>query len=98
MELRPSDGTRISKVNLSGAPSLESLLWWSEGGTFLTAGDRGETKDLARLDRSSGVATFVSPAQPSGCEDIEALAFLPSGPPIVAIEPRTWGATKALYR
>jgi hypothetical protein len=98
VELRPSDGVRISKVSLSGAPSLESLVWWSTGGTFLTAGDRGTTKDLMRLDRSTGVATFVGAAQPSGCADIDALAFVPSTPPILAVEPRTWGATKALYR
>ncbi len=97
VELRPSDGVRISKVALSGASSLESLVWWNEGGTFLTAGDRGTTKDLARLDRTTGVATFVG-AVHSGKVDIEALAFLPQTPPVLAVQERTWGATKALYQ
>ncbi|MFQ5600353.1 MAG: FlgD immunoglobulin-like domain containing protein [Candidatus Krumholzibacteriia bacterium] len=71
----PTDGSRILKVRLHGASSLEGLVWWSERGTFLSAADRGRFKDLVTVGLN-GEVEFVS-AEHSGFRDIEALAFVP---------------------
>jgi len=76
VEVNPDTGVRISQVPLSGATSLESLVWDSERGTFLSAADRGTSKDVVTLDRSTGGAQFVSSLH-SGFPDIEGLAFVP---------------------
>jgi hypothetical protein len=77
VEVNPATGLRVSKVVLSGATSLEGLVWDSAAGTFLSAADRGEFKDLVTINRSTGQVSFVSSSQHSGFPDIEALAFVP---------------------
>jgi hypothetical protein len=71
-------------------------VWWEAEQTFLSAADRGNFKDLVRINRNTGVATFVSATLHSGFKDIEGLAFLPSEN--VAVQPTTWGAAKNFYR
>ena len=90
VELLPSDGRRRSKVRLFGASSLEALVWWPAGNTFLSAADRGNFKDLVRLGRD-GAVRFVSETQHSGYKDIEALALLP-GNHVTPIEMQTLAA------
>ena len=79
VEVNPATGERISKVLWKGAVSLEGLVWDSERGTFLSAADRGTSKDLVAINRTTGVVTFLNNTQHSGFRDIEALAFLPGG-------------------
>jgi hypothetical protein len=90
----PDTGKRISKVKTQGATSLESLVWWSAGGTFLSAGDRGIFKDLLTLNRTTGQCTYVSATLHSGFKDIEALALIPATP-IVPVEMQALGAFRA---
>ena len=95
VEVNPSTGQRISKVALSGATSLEGLVWDRNRGTFLSAADRGSFKDLVTINRTTGQVAFVSAALNSGFKDIEALAFLP-GTPIVPVELQALGARRDL--
>jgi hypothetical protein len=76
IEVDPTDGARLLKANLNGASSLEGLIWWKERGVFLSAADRGHSKDLVTVDLAGNV-TFLS-AHSSGFGDIEALAFVPT--------------------
>lgn len=82
VEVNPSTGQRISKVLLSGASSLEGLIWDNQRGTFLSAADRGAFKDLVTINRTTGVVQFVSPTLNSGFKDIEALAWVPGAPQV----------------
>jgi hypothetical protein len=89
VEVNPATGAKISKVTLSGASSLEGLVWDPQRGSFLSAADRGSFKDLVTIDRATGVVTFVSPTLNSGFKDIEALAFVPGTPQVpVALQAR----------
>jgi hypothetical protein len=96
VEVNPTTGVVISSVDLSGATSMEALTWWEDEQTFLSSADRGNFKDIVRLDRNTGVATFLSPTLHSGFKDIEALAFRPA--PNVGVEPTQWSNVKSLYR
>jgi hypothetical protein len=84
VEVNPATGAKISKVTLNGATSLEGLVWDPQRGKFLSAADRGSSKDLVVIDRTTGQVTFFSPSLHSGFPDIEALAFAP-GVPIVPV-------------
>lgn len=95
VEVNPSTGQRISKATLSGAASLEGLVWDLNRGTFLSAADRGGFKDLVTINRTTGQVAFVSATLHSGFKDIEALAFLP-GTPIVPVELQAAGAFRDL--
>lgn len=64
-------------LNLSGATSLESLVWSMDGTTLYSAADRAGFKDLVTIDATTGAISFVSAAH-SGLDDIEALAWIPS--------------------
>ena len=75
VEVDPTDGSRLFKVRLNGGTSLEGLIWWKEGGVFLSAADRGRYKDLVSIDLAGNVA-FLS-NENSGFRDIEALALVP---------------------
>jgi hypothetical protein len=75
VEVDPLDGTRIRRANLNGAESLEGLVWWSEGGVFLSAADRSGSKDMVSISLAGSVSFLGS--QDSGFPDIEALAFVP---------------------
>jgi YD repeat-containing protein len=72
------------RVLLTGATSLEGLVWDAQRGTFLSAADRGDTKDLVTINRATGAVVFLNAVLHSGFKDIEALAFLP-GSPIVPV-------------
>jgi len=78
VEVNPATGARIARVALSGATSLEGLVWDATNATFLSAADRNSTKDLVTINRTTGAVAFVSPTLHSGFKDIEALAFVPS--------------------
>ncbi len=93
--VNPSTGLRISKATLSGATSLEGLVWDNNRGTFLSAADRGSFKDLVTINRTTGQIAFVSASLNSGFKDIEALAFAP-GTPIVPVELQALGARRDL--
>jgi len=71
-------GAKVAKWVLSGATSLESLVWSPDGQTLYSAADRNGTKDLVTIQLLAGevgTITFVS-QDASGFSDIEALAFL----------------------
>jgi hypothetical protein len=74
-----TNGEKLARWQLSGATSLESMIWSPDGTTLYSAADRNGTKDLVTIQLSTtdetGTITFVS-AEPSGFEDIEALVFL----------------------
>jgi hypothetical protein len=80
VEVSPTTGLRISRVLLSGATSLEGLVWDALNATFLSAADRGAYKDLVTINRATGAVAFVSMTLNSGFKDIEALAFVPGSP------------------
>jgi hypothetical protein len=84
VEVNPTTGARISKVQLHGASSLEGLVWDTQRGAFLSAADRGRFKDLVSINRTTGKVSFLSSSLNSGFRDIEALAFAP-GTPIVPV-------------
>jgi streptogramin lyase len=96
VRVNPADGSVISSVPLSGATSMEALTWWEGGQTLLSAADRGNFKDLVRIDLNTGAATFLSPTLHSGFKDIEALALLPA--PNVPVQPVDWSRVKRIYR
>lgn len=96
VEVNPTTGAVIHSVALSGATSLEALTWWEAGNTFLSSADRGNFKDIVRLNRDTGVATFLDPVLHSGFKDIEALAFRPAAN--VPVQPTGWSNVKVLYR
>lgn len=79
VEVDPATGARISKVTIKGATSLEGLVWDALRGTFLSAADRGNFKDVATINRTTGDVTFLNASLHSGFKDIEALAFVPGG-------------------
>ena len=61
---------------MTGASSLEALLWSPDGNTLYSAADRGAFKDLVRVDLAAGgVVSFVSSLH-SGFPDLEALAWV----------------------
>jgi hypothetical protein len=72
-------GEKLARWELSGATSLESMIWSPDGTTLYSAADRNGTKDLVTIQLSTtdetGTITFVS-AESSGFMDIEALVFL----------------------
>ena len=71
-------GAKLGSWVLSGAESMESLLWSQDGGVLYSAADRNGTKDLVTVflnPDGTGTVSFVS-ALGSGFEDIEALAWL----------------------
>lgn len=84
VEVNPLTGTRLARVFLRGASSLEGLVWDPQRATFLSAADRGSSKDLVTIDRSTGEVAFFDPVLHSGFKDIEALAFVP-GSPVVPV-------------
>lgn len=96
VEVNPTTGAVLHTVALSGATSMEALTWWEAGQTFLSSADRGNFKDIVRIDRNTGAATFLSPTLHSGFKDIEALAFRPTID--VPVQPVDWSAVKSLYR
>jgi len=95
VEVNPATGERIGKATLTGATSLEGLVWDRNRGTFLSAADRGSFKDLVTVNRTTGQVAFVSAVLNSGFKDIEALAFVP-GTPIVPVELQARGARRDL--
>lgn len=78
VEVDPQTGARLARAYLSGATSLEGLVWDPQRSTFLSAADRGSCKDVVTIDRSTGAVAFLDPALHSGFKDIEALALVPS--------------------
>ena len=95
-QVDPTTGAKLHKWTLTGAGSLESLVWSPDGNTLYSAADRGDFKDLVRIDLATSTITFVS-AQHSGFEDIEALAWVSAptarllaswGGPTDAVSPR----------
>jgi hypothetical protein len=93
VEVNPATGRRISRVFLTGATSLEGLVWDAPRATFLSAADRDNSKDLVTINRTTGAVEFVSPTLNSGFKDIEALAFVP-GPPIVPVAMSALGSER----
>jgi hypothetical protein len=96
VEVNPTTGVVLHTVALSGATSMEALTWWEAGQTFLSSADRGNYKDIVRLDRNTGAVSFLNPTLHSGFKDIEALAFRPAVD--VPVQPVDWSAMKGLYR
>jgi hypothetical protein len=94
VEVDQNTGQRISKVRLSGATSLEGLVWDAQNGAFLSAADRGIYKDLVKINRTTGEVTFLSATLHSGFRDIEALTFAP-GTPIVPVAMEALEATRS---
>ncbi len=68
-------GAPLQQWLLTGATSLESLVFSPNGSTLYSAGDRGTTKDLAVIDLATSTVAFVG-TQSSGFRDIEALAWI----------------------
>jgi FlgD Ig-like domain/Repeat of unknown function (DUF6923) len=87
-EIDKATGAKIERWVLSGASSLEALLWSRDGSTLYSAADRNGSKDLVTIDllddgSGVGLVSFVSP-DPSGFADIEALAWIyPPAPPVL---------------
>jgi hypothetical protein len=96
VEVNPVTGAVLHTVALSGATSMEALTWWDAGQTFLSSADRGDFKDIVRIDRNSGAVSFLSPNLHSSFKDIEALALRPTVD--VGVQPAGWSDVKQLYR
>src|SRR5262245_31385022 len=87
-EVNPDTGEKFHKWVISGPTSMEALVPFQialpkalgETTVFLSAADRGNTKDLVRIelpgDSVFGTATFLGPLS-SGFRDVEGLAWLP---------------------
>ncbi|MFQ5599424.1 MAG: FlgD immunoglobulin-like domain containing protein [Candidatus Krumholzibacteriia bacterium] len=72
-------GAELQRWDLTGASSMEALVWSLDGTTLYSTADRGSGKDLVTIDLNSSTVDFVHPTLSSGFKDIEALAWLSSG-------------------